>query len=45
MDKYFKDVTNVKTSAYLYLDDRAIGFSGDYQNTLKLIEDFKVYCK
>ncbi len=25
IDKYFKDVTNVKTPAYLYLDDRAIG--------------------
>ena len=45
MDKYFKDVTSVKTPVYLYLDDRAIGFNGDYQNTLKQIEKFKVYWK
>ena len=45
IDKYFKDVTSVKTPAYLYLDDRAIEFNGDYQNTLKQIEDFKVYWK
>ena len=45
MDRYFKDVTSVKTPAYIYLDDRAIGFSGDFQTTLKQIEDFKVYWK
>ncbi len=45
MDKYFKNVTNVKIPAYIYLDDRAIKFSGDYQNTIKQIEDFKVYWK
>ena len=45
MDKYFKDVTNVKEPAYIYLDDRAIGFNGDYQNTLTQIEDFKTYWK
>ena len=42
MDEYFKDVTSVKIPAYLYIDDRAIGFSGDYEYTLKQIEDFKV---
>ena len=45
IDKYFKNVTNVKIPAYLYLDDRAIVFEGDYQNTIKQIEDFKVYWK
>ena len=45
IDKYFKNVTNVKIPAYLYLDDRAIVFEGDYQNSLKQIEDFKVYWK
>ncbi len=45
IDKYFKNVTNVKIPAYIYLDDRAIKFSGDYQNTIKQIEDFKVYWK
>ncbi len=42
MDEYFKDVTRVKVPAYLYLDDRAMRFSGNYENTLKQIEDFKV---
>ncbi len=45
IDKYFKNVTNVKIPAYLYLDDRAIGFNGDYKKTLEQIEDFKVYWK
>ncbi len=43
MDKYFKNVTNVKIPAYIYLDDRAIKFSGDYQNTIKQIEDFQAH--
>ena len=45
IDKYFKNVTNVKIPAYLYLDDRAIGFSGDYKKTLEQIEDFKAHWK
>ena len=43
MDKYFKDVTNVKYPAYIYLDDRAIQFKGNYENALDEIEKFKVY--
>ena len=42
MDEYFKDVTSIKIPAYLYLDDRAIGFRGDYEYTLKQIEKFKI---
>ena len=45
IDKFFKDVSNVKSSSYLYIDDRAICFKGDYLKTLKEIEDFKVYWK
>ena len=28
IDKYFKDVTNVKIPAYIYIDDRALKFIG-----------------
>ena len=45
MDMYFKDVTNVKTPAYIYLDDRAIQFKGDYETAFEEIENFKVYWK
>lgn len=43
IDKYFKDVTNVKTPAYIYIDDRAIGFKGDYKKAISEIEEFQVY--
>ncbi len=43
IDKYFKDVTNVKIPSYLYIDDRTICFKGDYNKTLEEIENFKVY--
>ena len=45
IDKYFKDVTNVKIPAYIYLDDRSIKFEGDYDKTFSEIENFKVYWK
>ncbi len=45
IDKYFIDVTNVKYPAKIYIDDRAIQFNGDYNNTLKEIETFKTYWK
>ena len=45
LDKYFKDVTNVKIPAYLYIDDRCIRFDGNYNRTIKEIENFKVYWK
>ena len=45
IDKYFKDVTNVKHPAHIYLDDRAIQFNGDYEQTLEDINEFKVYWK
>jgi len=43
LDKFFKDVTNNKISSYLYIDDRAVCFKGDYNKTLDEIENFKVY--
>ena len=45
LDKFFKDVTNIKLPSYLYIDDRTICFKGDYQKTLEEIENFKVYWK
>ena len=45
IDKYFKDVTNVKYPAYIYLDDRAVQFRGDYKTTFDEIEKFNVYWK
>ena len=43
IDKFFKDVTNIKIPSYLYIDDRTICFKGDYIKTLEEIENFKVY--
>ena len=45
LDKYFKDVTNIKLPSYLYIDDRTICFRGNYSQTLEEIKDFKVYWK
>ena len=45
LDKYFSDVTNVKPMAMIYIDDRALNFSGDYNNTLNDIKNFNVYWK
>lgn len=45
LDKFFKDVTNIKIPSYLYIDDRTICFKGDYKKTFKEIEQFSVYWK
>ena len=45
LDIFFKDVTNIKLSSYLYIDDRTICFKGDYNKTLDEIENFRVYWK
>ncbi len=42
IDKYFKDVTNVKPLASIYIDDRAINFNNDYNKTIEEINNFKV---
>lgn len=44
-DKFFKGVTNKKLPAFVYIDDRAIQFKGDYEQTLKEIKTFKPYWK
>ena len=45
LDKFFKDVTNIKLPSYLYIDDRTICFKGNYHKTLEDIKNFKVYWK
>ena len=45
LDKYFEDITSVKYPATIYLDDRAIQFRGDFNETLKDIKNFKPYWK
>ena len=43
IDKYFKDITNVKIPSYLYIDDRCICFRGKYNDTLAEIDNFEVH--
>lgn len=43
LDKYFTDITNKKLPAYLYIDDRAICFNGNYNDLLNKIYNFNVY--
>lgn len=45
INMFFSDVTSVKLPAYIYLDDRAIQFKGDYNSALNDIKNFKVYWK
>ncbi len=45
LDRYFIDITNTKIPAYLYIDDRAICFKGDYEQTKQEIKKFKTYWK
>lgn len=45
IDKYFKDVTNVKLPSFLYVDDRAICFNGNFEKTYNDIDIFKPYWK
>lgn len=43
LDTFFKDVTNSKIPAYLYLDDRALKFNVNFEETIKEIKNFQVY--
>ena len=45
IDKYFKDITNTKDLAWLYIDDRCVNFNGDYSSLTELIENFKPWYK
>ena len=43
IDKYFKDITNIKIPSYIYIDDRCICFKSSYNKTLHEIKKFQVY--
>lgn len=43
--QYFDDVTSIKSPAYIYLDDRAVQFNGDFDKALFDIDNFQVYWK
>ena len=45
LDKFFKDITNIKIPAFLYIDDRTIRFDRNYKITLNDIKNFNVYWK
>ena len=45
INKYFSDVTNIKPLAYIYIDDRAIKFNGNFNETIDEIKKFEVYWK
>jgi len=45
LDKFFKDVTNIKIPAFLHIDDRAVCFQGNYKKTFERIKNFSVYWK
>lgn len=45
LDEFVEAVTNVKDICWLYIDDRAIKFNGNYQNLKSEIENFKVWYK
>lgn len=43
--KYTSDITNKKIPAWLIIDDRCIKFSGDYEDLINKIENFKPWYK
>lgn len=45
MAEYVDEVTDRKVPALFYIDDRAITFRGDFQETLEEIKKFKPYWK
>lgn len=43
IDKFIEDVTNKKGPAIVYLDDRAVQFTGNFDNALDQILNFKTH--
>ena len=45
LQKYISDVTNTKLPAFAYIDDRCINFSGNYDEIINKLQNFKPYWK
>lgn len=45
LDKIVSDITNIKEVCYLFVDDRAIIFEGNYADLIEKIEKFKPWYK
>ncbi|MBR1908034.1 hypothetical protein IJ818_03760 [bacterium] len=45
IDKFVEDVTNVKELCWLYIDDRAVTFNGDFEKLKSDIATFKPWYK
>ena len=45
LDKFVSDVTDVKSPAYLIIDDRCLNFKGNFNKLLSEIENFNVWYK
>jgi hypothetical protein len=43
LDRLVDAVTDRKEPAFVYIDDRAICFRGDYEETLKQVDTFRTY--
>lgn len=43
LEVYVNNVTNTKIPAILYIDDRAIKFNGNFQETIQEVKEFKVH--
>ena len=43
--KYVSNVTSYKPPAFAYIDDRSVQFTGDYNQTLNELKEFKPYWK
>ena len=45
LEKFITDVTNIKESSYLIIDDRGMYFNGNYDDLYNDIQTFKVWYK
>jgi hypothetical protein len=43
LHKFVKNVTNIKEPAFIYVDDRAVKFDGDFFQTINDIKEFRAY--
>ena len=45
LEKYISEVTNIKKPCYIYVDDRAICYKGNFKQTINEINNFEVFWK